>query len=352
MRAPRAAPAGDLAPDLDWASQLPSAAAPGFVYLAGACRGVAVGGGGRDIGEAAGRLSGEAAEVLAQREAPTTSDAPGNPALDALWTAANAPLRVAALAEGRSVGVPAAAIFRGGRAEAERAPSAPPASLGLAAGPDPEAARLAAVMELVERDAVARWWHEGALPRQLDLAVAAPAAADLAAMRRGAAWARRTAFLALGSVTDLPVVCALSCDGDGRGLAFGFKAATDPAAAARGALMELLQMEIGLELARLRLARGAPTEGDRGPLARAALEPERFAAFAARMPADPRSLAAGDFAAVAAHLSARGLPVTVADLPGRPGGLAVTKAFVPGLRPLPGPGPTVEDAPGAVAPLM
>jgi ribosomal protein S12 methylthiotransferase accessory factor len=148
------------------------------------------------------------------------------------------------------------------------------------------------------------------------------------------------------------VVCALSCDGDGRGLAFGFKAAADPAAAARAALMELLQMEIGLELARLRAGRGAPAEGDRGPLARAALAPERFAAFAALPPAAERPPIAESFAAAAAHLAARGLPVTVADLPDAPGGLAVAKAFAPGLRPLPGPGPAREGTPGGAAPLM
>jgi ribosomal protein S12 methylthiotransferase accessory factor YcaO len=152
-------------------------------------------------------------------------------------------------------------------------------------------------------------------------------------------------------MTGLPVVCAMSCDPDGRGLAFGFKAAADAAAAARGALMELLQMEIGLELARLRAARGAPADGDRGPLARAALAPERFAGFAALPPAGDWPQVAG-FAAVAAHLADRGLPVTVADLPDAPGGIAVAKAFVPGLRPRPGPGPVEGGAPGTVAPLM
>ena len=82
----------------------------------------------------------------------------------------------------------------------------------------------------------------------------------------------------------MPVVCALSRDADGRGLALGLKAALDPAAAAMGALMELLQMELALEMARHREARGGAAAGDRGPLARAALVPEDFAAFAAPPP--------------------------------------------------------------------
>ena len=63
---------------LDWVSQLPSTAAPGLVYLAGACRGVPVGGG-LTLAEADLRLAGEAAEVLAQTDAPVPSDAPAFP---------------------------------------------------------------------------------------------------------------------------------------------------------------------------------------------------------------------------------------------------------------------------------
>ncbi|MCB1352153.1 MAG: hypothetical protein KDK03_05405, partial [Rhodobacteraceae bacterium] len=45
---------------LDWVAPLPNAAAPGFLYLAGALDGAAAGGGGRTPAEAAGRLAGEA----------------------------------------------------------------------------------------------------------------------------------------------------------------------------------------------------------------------------------------------------------------------------------------------------
>ena len=76
---------------LDWVARLPSAAAPGFVYLAGACRGVPVGGGGRDLAEAAGRLAGETAEVLAQAAPPVPCDDPPDPAIEAVWTAEPGP---------------------------------------------------------------------------------------------------------------------------------------------------------------------------------------------------------------------------------------------------------------------
>lgn len=70
---------------LDWAAALPSSAAPGFVYLAGAVDGLPVGGGGRDLLEAAGRLAGEASEALAQASPGEAADLPGDPAIDEIW---------------------------------------------------------------------------------------------------------------------------------------------------------------------------------------------------------------------------------------------------------------------------
>ena len=334
---------------LDWVSRLPSAAAPGFVYLAGACRGFAVGGGGRDLAEASARLGGEAAEVAAQLAASLPADLPADPAIDAIWTRASAPLRIAAieLVTGRRVGVPAASICLTGPAAAERDPAAPPASLGLAAGPTREAARLAALLELIERDAAAAWWAEGAPAHQLDAARAAPAAALLAEARAGAPEPRATGFLALASRTGVPVICALS-RGPLAGFAFGLKAAADPAAAAMGAAVELMQMEIALEMARHRAARGSAAPGDRGPLARAGLDPACFAA----LPPVPAAVAPSDFATLAAALAGQGLDVTVADLPTAPGTPAVAKVFAPGLRPLPGGPPARPGTPGALAGLM
>jgi ribosomal protein S12 methylthiotransferase accessory factor YcaO len=334
---------------LDWVSRLPSASAPGFVYLAGACRGFAVGGGGRDLAEATLRLRGETAEVLAQLAPPCPADLPGDPAIDRAWTRAPAPLRIAAaeVATGRPVGVPAAAIFLTGPAAAERAPTAPPASLGLAAGPTREAARRAALLELVERDAAARWWTEGAPASQLDAAAAAAAAALVTEARVGAAEPHATGFLALASPTGVPVVCALS-RGAGQGFAFGLKAAPDPGLAALGAALELMQMELALEMARHRAARGTPAAGDAGPLARAALDPALLAA----LPPRPQTRAPESFEALASALAGRGLAVVVADLPVPGTAPPVAKVFVPGLKPLPGGAAPRPGTPGAVAPLM
>lgn len=347
--------AADTLRGLDWVLTLPNVAAPGFLYLAGACRGHAVGGGGRDLAEASARLAGETAEVLAQTAPPTPCDAlDADPAIDAIWTSHPQPTRIRGLNMTRDLhlGLPACAIHLDPRLGAEYHPSAPPRSLGLAAGPDLATARLNGLLELIERDAAARWWRDGTRPHALDTVHAAPAAADLARLRTGAvAPARATSFLDLGSPTGLAVVCALSRDTE-RGLAFGLKAALCPLAAAQGAMIELLQMELALELARHRAAQGATTPGDRGPLARAALDPDAFPAFAAH-PAVPRtypSIAGLDD--LIAHLAALGHQVTVADLPDQ-GGLAVSKVFVPSLRAMPGhTTPPRADAPGSQADLM
>jgi thiazole/oxazole-forming peptide maturase SagD family component len=347
LRAALGAAAIPVLDRLDWVTRLPNAAAPGFVYLAGACRGWPVGGGGRDLAEAAARLAGETAETLVQTADPIPCDDPADPRIDAAWLAGDAGVRIAAanLTRGRRVGVPAAAVA----IAAERPAGAPPTSLGLAAGPDREAARAAALCELIERDAAAAWWLDGAAPRQPDAALAAPAAAELARMR-GREGRRATAFLHLPSPTDVPVICALSRDAGG-GLAVGLKAAPDPAAAASGAMLELLQMEIALEMARLRQAQGRPSPGDVGPLARAGLDPDAYPAFAARPSARLEPVAAS-FDALVARLEALGHEVTAADfLPA--GGLHVAKVLVPGLRPMPGGGGKARpDAPGARAALM
>jgi ribosomal protein S12 methylthiotransferase accessory factor len=331
--------------NLDWAAALPNPAAPSYVYLAGACGGVPVGGGGASLAEAALRLGGEAAEVIAQAAPLPASDGAGIPAIDALWTDAAAPVRIAAtdLVTGAALAVPASAIFPD--AGAGRRADAPPRSLGLAAGPDRETARLAGLLELVERDAAARWWLEGARPRALD----ATAATGLAALRAGAELPRATTLMALASAAGVPVVCALSRDGDGRGLAFGLKAALTPGAAAQGAVIELLQMEIALQMAAHRADRGVATPGDTAALARAGLDADAFATLPASVAAPPPS----GLAELVGRLASGGCRVAAADLAGPRGGPAVAKVFATGLRPLPG-GPLVAlaGAPGRMAALM
>jgi ribosomal protein S12 methylthiotransferase accessory factor len=347
---PGSAPLWPALARLDWAMALPNHAAPGFVYLAGACGGTPVGGGGRDLAEAAGRLAGEASETLAQASPLDPVDLPADPAILAIWGAGP---RVPALnlTRGRTVGAPLAAIFPAFPA----APGAPPRSLGLAAGPGLAEARLAATLELVERDAAAAWWAGATRPRAVSAEAAAPAAAALAALRNGAAAPQRpTTFLALPSITGLPVAAALSRDGAGSGgLVVGLKAGLDMRTALLGATMELLQMEIALEIARLRATQARTVPGDAGPLGLAALDLDAFATFRPLPPASPEAPSAAGLDDLVAHLARLGIEVIVVDLDGPPRGPRVTKAFAPGLRPLPGPGaPPRPEAPGALTALM
>ncbi len=341
--------AGRFLDRLDWVAALPNPAAPRFVFLAGACGGTPVGGSGTGLADAAIRLAGETAEVLAQAAPLPPGDHPAVPGLDAIWTAAAAPARVTAtdLADGSPAGVPAAAIFPAHAGA--RHGSAPPQSLGLAAGPDREAARLAGLLELVERDAAARWWTGATLPCAPD-----PLDTDasaLATLRDGAGIPRATTLLALPAVAGVPVFCALSRGADGRGLAFGLKAALTPAAAAAGAILELLQMEIALDMAAHRAARGAATPGDATALARAALDPE-LPAFAAR-PARPAPPPPADLATLTARLHAAGCRLLAVDLVTPEDAPAVAKILATGLMPFPGgTAPARPDSPASLAPLM
>jgi ribosomal protein S12 methylthiotransferase accessory factor len=330
---------------LDWVAALPNPAAPAYVFLAGACGGVPVGGGGMSMAEAAHRLAGETAEVIAQAAPLPQSGGECVAEIDALWTGAADPARIAAtdLSTDATLAVPAAAIFPA--LAGERRADAPPQSLGLAAGPDREAAQLAGLLELVERDAAARWWMEGVRAHALDNAIAP----GLAALRAGAELPRATTLMVLSAAAGTPVICALSRDADGRGLALGLKAALTPAAAAQGAVIELLQMEIALQMAAHRAARGVATPGDAAALARAAIDAGAFPILPAAIPPPPPV----DLGELVARLGADGCRVVAADLAGPHGGLAVAKVFATGLRPYPG-GRQVAaaDSPGVCGALM
>jgi ribosomal protein S12 methylthiotransferase accessory factor YcaO len=344
-------PSGELAgrAGLDWALPLPCRSAPGYVFLAGSVAGVSVGGGGATQQEALARCAGEAAEVRAQLQLPELSDLPPDPRIDAVWCGTDTGPRIAArnLTTGRAVGVPAAAVHLDPAIAAFLRPDAPPRSLGLAAGSEQEAAIGSGLLELVERDAAARWWFDGEAARLPDAVEAGCAGEWLRRMRDRAPEPRRsTQFLLLPAL--LPVACALSFDADGAGLAAGFKAAEDVVTALRGAVVELLQMEIALDMARHRGALGTATSGDRAHLARARVRQDDYLAFRPLPPA-PRAETGSD---VVVRVQGAGHEVTVAELGTSLEGITVVKVFVPTLRTLLGEKPTRPDVPGAAAELM
>jgi ribosomal protein S12 methylthiotransferase accessory factor len=130
---------------------------------------------------------------------------------------------------------------------------------GCGAGPTFEHASLHALFELVERDAVALWWRGGRRPRAVppDSEAGIAAAAFLAQLRQDNPAGRHSFLLDITSDIGVPTVAAVSFGADGRGFCCGTAARATLAAAARGALLELCQMEAARELVRMkREARG------------------------------------------------------------------------------------------------
>lgn len=120
-----------------------------------------------------------------------------------------------------------------------------PLSVGAAAGPTAAEARSRAVMELVERDAIAQWWIGGRRGRPVPLEVTAEAQAVFTSSRGGVA-VRTSWLLDVTTDLDIPSIVALSVDAEGRGLACGMAARATMAQAARAAIFEMCQMELAL----------------------------------------------------------------------------------------------------------
>jgi len=147
-------------------------------------------------------------------------------------------------------------------------------SSGCAAGPTREDATLRGLLELIERDAVALWWRGGR--RGGPVAPDAVAATDalLAQLRQGGA-KRKTRLLDITTDVGVPAVTAISTDADGASLALGFGARLTLVEAARAAVFELCQVELGLHVVaakRQEAGDGALNESDRRQLRRAALD--------------------------------------------------------------------------------
>src|SRR5262245_34838237 len=145
-------------------------------------------------------------------------------------------------------------------------------STGSAAGRTFADAATRGLLELVERDALAQWWLGGCRGRPLGGEdCAGMAAADLLVELRRNSGKRRTWLLDITSDLEIPVAAAVSVASDNRSFACGTAARLTMSDAAKSAIFELCQMELGLLLTRLRLAeRGEAglSEGDRRNLAR------------------------------------------------------------------------------------
>jgi ribosomal protein S12 methylthiotransferase accessory factor len=122
-------------------------------------------------------------------------------------------------------------------------------STGCAAGVTRQAATLHAMLELIERDAVALWWHGGRRGRAIvpGSEPGQAAATLLAEVRRGPV-GRRTVLLDITTDLGVPVVAAFSTRVDGYGFALGLGARTTATEAVRAAIFEMCQSELSLHV--------------------------------------------------------------------------------------------------------
>jgi ribosomal protein S12 methylthiotransferase accessory factor len=146
-------------------------------------------------------------------------------------------------ATGAEVFVPSDAVLIGLREAGDVNAVAVADSNGCACGPTAKAAKRAALMELIERDAAARWWFGGRRGRILPISVLS-AHPDLVGHVQDRA--RRCRLFDISSDIKLPVVAATSFEPDGTIVALGFSAKPDLASAATSAVIEMLAIETSL----------------------------------------------------------------------------------------------------------
>jgi len=145
--------------------------------------------------------------------------------------------------------VPADFAFIGRKEAGDESAVAIGDSNGCAAGETLEDAKLAAVLELIERDATGRWWYGRDRRPPIDPVVVGGAGA----LTRWLAERRRRTWLfdITAAAVAVPVLAAVSAEPDGREVALGFAAQLEWQAAAVAALTEMAQMEHSLALAAL-----------------------------------------------------------------------------------------------------
>ncbi len=155
------------------------------------------------------------------------------------WMEARDPL------SGRTILVPADAVLIGRREAGEESACVVADTNGCAAGVDRDSALLAALYELIERDATGRWWY-GLRPRaQIDpLRLEGGSEIRRSLERRG----RILRLVDITTDIGIPTVAAIAADGQGRAVALGFAACGRLDAAAQAALGELLQTELAIHV--------------------------------------------------------------------------------------------------------
>ena len=120
-------------------------------------------------------------------------------------------------------------------------------SNGCAVGIDHEDAQRRALLECIERDALALWWRGKMARPRLDLGLIDGHAPRLSWWLNDRS--RPTVLLDITTNIGIPCVAAASCDPDGRHIAIGSAANPDMSDAAISAVTEMLQTEASMALA-------------------------------------------------------------------------------------------------------
>jgi len=218
-----------------------------------------------------------------------------------------------------------------------------PISTGCAAAPDKTMAAILGLLELIERDAAALWWCAGRPARPLP--VDDPAAAETAALLmqlRGGVTGRTSRLLDITSDIGVPVIAAVSCASDGSAVCCGQSARPTRRAAARSAVLEMCQIELGARIAQIKhieFGEAALCATDLGHLRRmaeinAAEHPSlRAEPPPSALPDMPRLDPAALLDLLCKSLARVGLTACVVELGRADIGVPVIRAACPGLQP-------------------
>jgi ribosomal protein S12 methylthiotransferase accessory factor len=218
-------------------------------------------------------------------------------------------------------------------------------STGAAAAPTPAESAVRGLLELIERDAAAQWWIAGRRGRALRLEdFASSSIADTLRQLRQGCRRRLTWLIDITSDLGIPVAAAVSVAEDGRAFACGLAARTAISEAARAAVLELCQIELGLVLSLMRAAeRGgeALSEDDRQILARStgidAAGCELIHGTGTPLPHAAVPVADGEttLATIADAFARQQVEAVLIDLTRPTFGVPVSRAFAPALQLMP-----------------
>ncbi|MEO1067453.1 MAG: YcaO-like family protein, partial [Pseudomonadota bacterium] len=272
-----------LASKFDRAFQLPLPHAPGAVFFGGMVvssdciedglsdQVFSVGGRGKTFSTAFESCMGEAAECLSFIRSPkglkvgdrgsVAHEAYRQWAFDGIGASLDAP-EATRWVEATSLGdlspclFPAELVYR--LPACERIGTRAAESTGVAAGVTRDDAILAALLEVIERDAAALWWYGGCEPglvpqRFLEQSGFESFASEVRKDSRRSFW-----LLDITTDVGVPVIAALSAEPDGTGVVAGFSASVDIMSAMESAFLEMCQMELAQALSLQKLQQDGP----------------------------------------------------------------------------------------------